>query len=576
MERTYGHRDRFAARFGRRRALGAMGTGAAALGLAIAGCGGNGNKQTATGSTAGSAAAGGSSAASAASATATPKQGGALVTYLKSPSSEALETDGLRSNSANSQPLFALFYNRLLRLKMGEGIPSEDRTIEGELAAKWEQPDPLTLTFQLRPGVKFHNKPPVNGREMTADDIKFSLERLLGSQFSYLYFFDSIASVNAVSPQTVTLKLKTPDAALLTHLSMGFTWVMAKEAGKPDDKSPLGLSFKDISSAIGTGPFIADTYEQGVRFLTKRNPAYVEQGLPYLDSVEYQVIGDSSTELAALGSGKVQEATIPLGSVADLRSTSPKLVYKSDLQTGWWGTGMRVDQAPFSDVRVRRAMAMAFDQANISKITEAPQVLVTYGSVPAIVGAAYLPADKLGDDAKWWQTNPAEAKKMLAAAGYADGFSTNYWSSVGNQPTDYPEVFAADMAKIGVNVAIKMQEHATFQATTLLGNYDGLAGYFLQLYDADDFLSTLLPDSSRNVSHVNDPKITDLQAKERSELDTNKRLSILQDLIRYLAGQAYVLPKPQLINTTAQQPFVKGFNPRPGYQPLFNLTWFDK
>jgi len=554
--------------------------------LGLAGCSGSTNNKgstTATSATraAGTAISGTAAAAATTRATATavttaPKRGGTLATFLNDASSEDFEPQALRSNSSDTQPILAHIYNGLLRYRIGRQGATTDLTLEGALAQKWEQPDPQTLTFQLRPGVKFHDKPPVNGRTLTAEDVKFTFERLLASPFSYLNFFDTISTVQTPASDTVVFKLKQPDAALLTHLGVGYAWILAKEAGKQSDKGVQGSSYADITSAIGTGAFIADSYEHGVRFVGKRNPAYFEQGMPYLDQIEIQVIADIQTQLAALRAGKVQVGAIPGGSLGDLRATNGALTYDQDYTQNYYSTAMRTDKPPFNDVRVRRAMAMAWDQKNIAKLEEAPDAPPTFGSVPAQLGDAYLPADKLGENAKWWELNLQDAKQLLSASGYADGFAADYNGSVANQPLDYPEVFAANMAKIGIKVGLKIGEHAAFQATTLIGNYEGFAGYVIYLLDSDDFFSTLLPGARRNLSHVNDPHLTDLEAKQRAELDTTKRLAITHDLVQYLAGQVYVLPKPQIVTTWASQPVLKNFKPRFGYQPVFNVVWLDK
>jgi peptide/nickel transport system substrate-binding protein len=171
-------------------------------------------------------------------------------------------------------------HSGLLRLKVGESYKYTDRSLEGALAATWEQPDSQTVVFHLRPKAKFHDKPPVNGRAVTADDVKFTFERMFASPFAYANFYNGIASITAPDPQTAVLKLKAADAAFLSHLSLGFAWIIPREAGKADPKSAGGLDFQDLSSAIGAGPFMADSFERGTKASFVRNPHYWEQGLP--------------------------------------------------------------------------------------------------------------------------------------------------------------------------------------------------------------------------------------------------------------------------------------------------------
>jgi ABC-type transport system substrate-binding protein len=114
-------------------------------------------------------------------------------------------------------------------------------------------------------------------------------------------------------------------------------------------------------------------------------------------------------------------------------------------------------------------------------------------------------------------------------------------------------------------------------ATTARGQYSGLAGLQLQMFDPGDwFTAALLPDSSKNVSHVNDSKVTDLVNKQQTELDHQKRLDIIHELVRYLGGQVYQLVLPQAETTQTWQPFVKNYSPRPGFQPSLAVAWLDK
>ena len=206
MADTYEDRAHWRATLSRRRLLASAAAASAGGTALLAGCAAKSTKSTSIGPSSRS----GSTAI---------KRGGTLTAFFTSPSSEDLEPHGVRSESASTQPQLALAYNGLLRLKVGGQYSFTDRTVEGVLATKWEQPDPQTLIFQLRRGVKFHNKPPVNGRELVASDVKFSFERMLASPFAYLNFFSRIGSVDAQDAQTVVMKLKSPDGALLGHLS---------------------------------------------------------------------------------------------------------------------------------------------------------------------------------------------------------------------------------------------------------------------------------------------------------------------------------------------------------------------
>jgi peptide/nickel transport system substrate-binding protein len=566
MESQYWTRFQITSRLSRRRFIaGAGAAGAGIAGLALVGCGSKGAGSSSKSSSSGATSAG------------TPKTGGTLNLLGAISPPEGLEVAGTRSESADGQAVYLMIYSNLLRFPLGSKYKYADQTLEGELASKWETPDPLTLTFNLKPNVKFHNKAPVNGRTLTSEDVKFSFNRLLNSPFAYVNFFNQIADIQTPDPLTVTFKMKAPDATLMPHMALGYSWITAKEAGKPDPKGALGLSFHDPSSAIGTGPFMLDKYQENTLQTYVRNPDYFESGLPYLDGVNQILVGsDPAPALAALQAGKVDVGTVPPGSVSQLKGTAPKLVYTDTYSPSAWIHGMRVDQTPFTDVRVRRAMSMAYDQAALNKVLETPDAPLTFGSVTANCGAAWLPLDQLGDNAQWWKPDLQAAKQLLSAAGYPNGFETKMTVSNCCENSTLPEVFAADMAKIGIKVNINVQDHPVYTATTVRGQYDGMSGSQFPIWDGDDWFSNLLPGSPRNISHVDDPMVKDLQAKERSELDQQKRLDIMHQLVKYLAGQVYQITHPQAEATVSNQPYVKNYQPRIGQQKILMVSWLAK
>lgn len=507
------------------------------------------------------------------------KRGGTLTTVANTGAIPGQDFDvhGATANATNIQPLFAVMHSGLLRLKVGEGTPYTDRTIEGALAATWEQPDSQTLVFHLRPEAKFHDKPPVNGRAVNASDVKFTFERMFASPFAYANFYNGAASIDTPDQQTAVIKLKAADAAFLSHLSLGFAWILPKEAGKPDPKSPAGLDFKDPSSAIGAGPFMADSYERGTKSSFVRNPKYWEPGLPYLDRIEFLFLTDPATQVAALQTGQVLLGRLPIGSEAEFKGRNPKLAYTSAYDPLINFKAMRTDHPPFSDIRVRHALSMSFNQADFAKAWGTPDAPHSYGSLTVNSGDAFLPLDQLGENAQWWKLDTNAAKQLMAAAGYASGLQVDYNSAPDVDLRELPELWAAQLAPIGVKINIKLQEHAPYAATVARGQYEGTAGSASAVFDPDDWFSLVLsPGAARNASHVDDRTVNDLAARQRAELDTQKRLDLIHQLVKYLAGQVYYLVDPQLTFTEARQPSVKNYAPRIGYQPALAVTWLDK
>ena len=180
-------------------------------------------------------------------------------------------------------------------------MPPGTFIVEPDLAERWEEPDDTTYVFHLRQGVKWHNKPPVNGRELVAEDVKFTFDRFLTEQGNpNRYMLESVDRVEVVDRYTVKFVLKEP-----------FVWLLDMLANPPAcGSSPrkwcsnIG-DLKKAETAIGTGPFLLERYEPNVKTVFKRNPDYFRQGQPYVDGVEWLVVEDESTGLAMYRTGQL-------------------------------------------------------------------------------------------------------------------------------------------------------------------------------------------------------------------------------------------------------------------------------
>src|SRR5262245_54947262 len=251
----------------------------------------------------------------------TPKRGGTL----RMAEREAPNLDPHQSVSFLTQSYGSMVYSQLVRFAYGtEQKHPADFTIVPDLAEKWEYRNPTTLVFQLRKGVRFHPKPPVNGREVTAEDVKYSLERFMAKS-GFRARFEPVQSIEAVDRYTVRITLKEPFAPLLNHLAnQTYTPILAREAEE---------KFKDFNhpdSVIGTGPFILRSYEKGIKVTFERNPDYFVKGLPYLDRVVLEITPDTSARLSLLRAGKVDLGSISgLHAVDEARSmqkTNPEMI----------------------------------------------------------------------------------------------------------------------------------------------------------------------------------------------------------------------------------------------------------
>ena len=227
----------------------------------------------------------------------TPKRGGTLRVRGWDP----VHFDPHLTRAFMTHTALSFVYSKLLRHKVGTDVQPGTFIVEPDLAERWEEPDDTTYIFHLRKGVKWHNKPPVNGRELVAEDVKFTYDRFLTEKGNpERQLLDSVDRIEVVDRYTVKFLLKEPFVWLLDILANAMCmWVVAPEvAEKYGD-------FKKVETAIGTGPFILERYEPNVKTVFKRNPDYFRQGLPYVDGVEWLVVQDESTGLAMYRTGQI-------------------------------------------------------------------------------------------------------------------------------------------------------------------------------------------------------------------------------------------------------------------------------
>src|SRR5499425_1997955 len=329
--------------------------------------------------------------------------------------------------------VLSFVYSRLVRHKVGADVQPGTFIVEPDLAERWETPDDTTYVFHLRHGVHWHNKPPVNGRELVAEDVKFTFQRFLtepGNPERQL--LEAVDRVEVVDRYTVKFLLNEPFVWLLDILASAICmWIIA-----PEVVETYG-DLKKVESAIGTGPFLLERYEPNVKIVFRRNPDYFRPGLPYVDGVEWLVLDDESTGLAMYRTGQLDAGpggnwTVRQEDLEALKKSHPHLRYQDMLAINSTTIWMRTDQPPFNDVRVRRAISQAIDrQALIEAVYLRGEPTA---AVPRGLQEWSLPVDQLGAGAKYYQYDPHEAKRFLAEAGFPNGFKTPFYMTGGAGP----------------------------------------------------------------------------------------------------------------------------------------------
>ncbi|MFZ5708436.1 MAG: ABC transporter substrate-binding protein [Pseudomonadota bacterium] len=311
--------------------------------------------------------------------------------------------------------------------------------------------DGLVYTFKLRAGVKFHN-----GREMTAEDVKYSLDRVTNpaTQSPGAGFFGSVAGfdkagegglsgVEVVDPLTVKITLSRPDATFLHVMALNFASVVPKEA-----VDAAGADFG--KKPVGTGAFRLAEWTLGQRLVFEKNPDYWRPGVPFLDQVVFEVGQEPVVALLRLQNGEVDVPGdgIPPAKFTEVMADpaqAGRVVIGGQLHTGY--ITMNVKTPPFDKVEVRRAVNMAINKERIIQIINGRAVPATQPLPPSMPGYtegyAGYPYDVEG------------ARKMLADAGLPDGFETDLYVMNTDPNPRIAQAIQQDLAAIGIKASIQ-------------------------------------------------------------------------------------------------------------------------
>jgi peptide/nickel transport system substrate-binding protein len=363
---------------------------------------------------------------------------------------------------------------------------------------------PKTRTVRLKEGVTFHN-----GKPVTADDVIFSLRRILDPKDPKV----GAASIGYVEEK----KLKKMDERTV-RITLEFA-----NAGFPDD---VGQYFNaivptdyDPKNPVGTGPFQYKSFTAGQQSEFTKYADYWEEGKPYVDSLTIIDFPDDTARTNALLGGQVDVIdNLPAAQLQNVKS-NPNLRVLSSKTGAWQPFTMRVDQAPFDDVRVRQAFRLIVDREQMVQ-----QVLSGQGRIANDLYAPYDPA--YADDLPQRQQDLEQAKSLLKQAG-REGLSVELVTApVFQGIVEAAQVFAQQAKGAGVNVKVRKVDSGTFYGDnylkwTFAQDFWATRVYLSQVAQGD------LPESPFNETHWEDPKFIDLIQQARAEVDEGKRADIL-------------------------------------------------
>jgi peptide/nickel transport system substrate-binding protein len=481
--------------------------------------------------------------------------------------------------------ILSMTHSRLVKVKAGPSVRPGTLPLEPDLAESWSRPNDTTWVFKLRRGVRWHPKPPVGGRELTAQDVVYTYERFMtikGNQARSL--LDSVERIDAPDSYTVRFALKEPFAWFLDVLAAMSMVIVPREAVE---------AFGDLKRAdacIGTGPWMLERYEPNVRLTLIRHPHYFLPGLPYAEGVEVAIDPDHATRFANFAAGRYDfgpESGMVLRRI-DLpvaKRRRPGLQMAEFVLPNMNMTWMKLDQPPFTDVRVRRAMATALNWRDLVAANAwASGHGVPNPAIPAAFREWSIPiADLPPEGRSLYDQNIAEARRLLAEAGFPRGFTMPVETTAG-WGTDYMDGVQAMLANwraAGIESDLRLKEYGAFLATTNAGKFEKVAlGLFGGSWtEPDSFVYRLyIPGQPSNAGGVNDPRLTEMILLQRRTFDPARRREILYDIQRYLSQQVYYLYGPSFNVVVAWDPAVKNFAPNFGhdYGGRLVAAWLDR
>ena len=481
---------------------------------------------------------------------------------------DVVQYNSLTTTNASADVLM----NRLVEFdaQRGELVPG--------LAQSWEvSPDGLAYTFTLRPGVRFHAteyfKP---GRELDADDVLFSFQRMLDAANPWHKVAQSgfphaqsmqlpqlIKSIDKVAPLQVRFTLNKPDATFLATLSMGFASIYSAEYAEQLMKA--GTPEKLNAQPIGTGPFVFKRFQKDAVVRYSANPDYFA-GKPAVDGLIFAITPDANVRLQKLRRGECQIALSPkpLDVQAASKDAALKVVQTPAFMTAF--IGINSQHPSLDQAKVRQAINLAFDKPSYLKA-------VFEGSASAANGPYPPNTWSYAKDLPGYAHDPEKARALLAEAGFKDGFKTTIWtrpsgSLLNPNPSLGAQLLQADLGKVGIQAEIRVIEWGELIRRAKAGEHDLLfMGWAGDNGDPDNFLtpqfSCASVQSGLNFARYCDAELDKLISDGKGLADQAERTALYIKAQRIIQEQALWLPLAHPTAFALTRAGVEGYQANP-------------
>jgi peptide/nickel transport system substrate-binding protein len=461
--------------------------------------------------------------------------------------------------------------------------------MKGRLAESWDLPDDETIIFHIRKGIHWWNKPPTNGRELTADDIVWTLNKAFTSPQCYFNQFtlrgQNPTSVKALDKYTVEVKFPA-DIRGMMLLELGdYCYYFPKDITEQVD---LG----DWKNAIGTGAWIPTDFVESVSATYKRNPDYwqndpvhPENQLPYPDEMLGLLITDLSTRQAAFRTGKLdQMGNVNWEDFDMFMKQCPELEYIQSYPDMPRFLAGRVDIAPFNDIRVRQALNMAVNMEEIKDDY--------YGGYADLLGYPcpnvktfkdmYVPLEQQPEAVQeLFRYNPEKAKQLLAEAGYPNGFKTKVQTT--SAYSDFMSIIREYFLKVGVDMEIEVLEASALSGITGSNKHEAMLVVGGKTSHPYMLLNVRNPGSLDNRIMYTDPRVEEcyLAISRAMGKDDAEVARQVREIGPFLLEQAWAVWLPVPYTYTMWWPWFQNYH---GEQDIgycnqyrqWTYTWIDE
>ncbi|MBI2907856.1 MAG: ABC transporter substrate-binding protein [Chloroflexi bacterium] len=450
------------------------------------------------------------------------------------------------------------------------------------IAQSWNWANNTTLELTIREGAKYHNVAPVNGRVFTAEDAAWNLRRMMTKGFRSSVTFVNVDTIEATGPSKVTIRFKRPDVGFLEQLADATVSMGAKEVADRD--GDLG----NVEHTVGTGPFVLKEHRKDVGGSFARNPNYWVKDRPYLDGVEWFVMPDYATRLAALRTGQIDGGSFFAGDIdaqgkEDLLRSNPGMQFTAvpDRRPNFIHPNFKVK--PLDDVRVRKALRIAIDQQEMIDIVLGGAGQITGPISPKVFPQWSIPLEEL-KKMPGYRTPKSidieEAKRLLAEAGYANGLTleSHGASAVAWAELRPLEVAKSQWAKIGVKLNINVVDRATTEDMERKGTFTLLShGQGVPMEVGTQLSGRHTCKAPRNIQGYCNPKLDEIIEKQSGITDAKERRALLIEAQKILLEDSPHFWSFWPERFAPKQPWVKGldFHSIARWGEPWNI-WIDK